>query len=54
MWTIQEYAATPEERARTMETAVGDVWGKVAAQSAQPADVGIAMDRLGPIPRRGQ
>src|SRR6267154_447938 len=44
MWTIQEYAATPAGTgANDGNGRWGTWWGKVAAQSAQPADVGIAM-----------
>jgi len=44
MWTIQEYAATPAGTgANNGDGRWGTWWGKVAAQSAQPADVGIAM-----------
>jgi uncharacterized repeat protein (TIGR01451 family) len=44
MWTIQEYAATPAGTGATNGNGRwGTWWGKVAAQSAQPADVGIAM-----------
>src|SRR6266850_2069274 len=44
MWTIQEYAAAPAGTgANNGNGRWGTWWGKVAAQSAQPADVGIAM-----------
>jgi uncharacterized repeat protein (TIGR01451 family) len=44
MWTIQEYAATPTGTgANNGNGRWGTWWGKVATQSSQPADVGIAV-----------
>src|SRR5438552_15038314 len=44
MWTIQEYAATPLGTGATDgDGRWGTWWGRVAAQSIQPADVGIAV-----------
>src|SRR5439155_4788512 len=44
MWTIQEYAATPVGTGATNGNGRWATWwGKVAAQSAQPPAVGIAM-----------
>src|SRR5438309_3810316 len=44
MWTIQEYAATPAGTgANNGNGRWGTWWGRVAAQSAQPADLGIAV-----------
>ena len=44
MWTIQEYAATPiGTGANNGDGRWGTWWGRVAAQSVQPADLGIAV-----------
>jgi uncharacterized repeat protein (TIGR01451 family) len=44
MWTIQEYAATPMGTgANNGDGRWGTWWGKVAVQSAQAADLGIAV-----------
>jgi uncharacterized repeat protein (TIGR01451 family) len=44
MWTIQEYAATPAGTGvNNGDGRWGTWWGKLAAQSAQPADLGIAV-----------
>src|SRR5439155_9740946 len=44
MWTIQEYAATPVGTgANNGDGRWGTWWGRVAAQSAQSADLGIAV-----------